>query len=298
MIDMIDNLRGMGVFATVIRHGSFSRAAKELGVTPSAISQQIRMLELSLGVNLINRSTRQLSLTDAGESLYKSSIQMLKTAEVGYGSVVQLKEELTGVLRVATNELTLANQFILPALRSGLPKDNNLILSVFCSADFKMIEDRIDVAIVFNNGEEGVSLATLNQVVVTSPSYLEKHGSPSRPKDLLSHDIILVGDKTMESFDFKNKRGQRGVKVASQLITNNADVAINMAVNGQGILKTNSLMVRELLEQGRLVTVLGEYTLPKVHISALTSSKEPMLAKTKKSLQALQDYMVQQRDLI
>ena len=143
---MLDNLRGMAVFASVVRHGSFSGAAKELGITTSAVSQQIRSLENDLGVSLLHRSTRKLSLTEAGESLYSSATQMVKAAEQGRDSVIQLKDELSGSLRIATTP-ELAKAYLLPALSDWLVEHDNLSLNIISRDNLDMIEDRVDVAL-------------------------------------------------------------------------------------------------------------------------------------------------------
>ena len=112
---MLDNLRGMAVFASVVNHGSFSGSARELGITTSAVSQQIRSLENDLGVVLLHRSTRKLSLTEAGAGFYEAAKNVVSAAEQGKMRVNQLRDELAGSLRIATTP-ELGVNHVLPAL--------------------------------------------------------------------------------------------------------------------------------------------------------------------------------------
>ena len=134
---MLDNLRGMAVFASVVGHGSFSGSARELGITTSAVSQQIRSLENDLGVTLLHRSTRKLSLTEAGESFYEAAKDVVSAAEQGRIKVNQLRDELAGSLRVATTP-ELGVNHILPALSIWMAAHDDL--SITYLADNRYID--------------------------------------------------------------------------------------------------------------------------------------------------------------
>lgn len=286
---MLDNLRGMGVFASVVRHGSFSGAAKEFGITTSAISQQIRSLETDLGVSLLHRSTRKLSLTEAGESLFTHSVQMLKAAEMGRDSVINLKDEISGSLRIATTP-ELCKEHLLPALSSWLNENKNLQLNIISKENMDMIEDRVDLALTISDGKQGKSLAPIKQFFVASPRYIEQSGIPSHPKELSAHDIIHVSDKDTESVDFRQNNKKINVRLHSRLYSNNPEIALHMACTGKGILKTNALLAEELIREGKLVPILQDYQLPELYVTAFISSKEPVSAKVKKCLQVLESY--------
>lgn len=146
---MLDNLRAMAVFAHVVNHGSFSGAGRELGITTSAVSQQIRTLETDLGVTLLNRSTRKLSLTEAGVSFYHFAKVMVKVSQEAKDNISQLRDDLSGTLRIATTS-ELARQHILPALSDWLNQNNGLSLYLFISNDnIDMIDERVDLSINF-----------------------------------------------------------------------------------------------------------------------------------------------------
>lgn len=287
---MLDNLRSMAVFASVVRHGSFSGAAKELGITTSAVSQQIRSLETDLGVSLLHRSTRKLSLSEAGESLYNAAVQMVKAAEQGRDSVIQLKDEISGSLRIATTP-ELAKNYLLPALSSWLAEHDNLTLNLISRGDHAdMIEDRIDLALVLSEGNQGLALASVKQVLVAAPSYLAGRDAIETPKGLTQHDVVLCSEKSTENLEFRKNGEKTNVRISSRLYSNNANIALNLAREGYGILKTNEVMAKDLIASGELVVVLPEYDLPALTISAVTASKEQTPVKAQKCLEVLEAY--------
>ncbi|MFB6349412.1 LysR family transcriptional regulator [Moraxella sp. ZJ142] len=286
---MLDNLRGMAVFASVVRHGSFSGAAKELGITTSAVSQQIRSLETDLGVSLLHRSTRKLSLTEAGESLYNAALQMVKAAEQGRDGVIQLKDELSGSLRVAASPV-LAKEYLLPALSDWLSEHDNLSLNIISRDDLDMIEDRVDVALLLSEASQGISLKTVNQLLVASPAHIKEHGEVENPKALTAHSVIICGEKPTENIEFKDANGKQNVRVSSRLITNNHAIALNLAEQGCGILKTNEVEAKALLDAGKLVRVLPNYNLPSLTLSASTISKEQTPIKAQKCIEILEAF--------
>lgn len=286
---MLDNLRGMAVFASVVRHGSFSGAAKELGITTSAVSQQIRSLETDLGVSLLHRSTRKLSLTEAGESLYNAATSMVKAAEQGRDSVIQLKDELSGSLRIATMP-ELAKAYLLPALADWLVEHDNLSLNIISRDNLDMIEDRVDVALLLSEQGQGTAFKTVEQFLVASPEYLKKHGDIENPKALSTQTVILCGEKPTENIEFRDDNGKQTVRINSRLITNNHAIALNLAAEGYGITKTNEVDAKALLDTGKLVKVLPAYKLPSLTLSAITISKEQMSVKAQKCIEVLEAY--------
>lgn len=287
---MLDNLRGMAVFASVVRHGSFSGAAKELGITTSAVSQQIRSLELDLGVALLHRSTRKLSLSEAGESLYTAALQMVKAVEQGRDSVSQLKDEIAGSLRIATSP-EIAREYLISALSTWLDEHENLSLNLIARGEeLDMIEDRIDLAIVLEENPQGVTLTKVKQLLLASPSYLDVHDAIGAPKDLSSHVFITHGDKQNENLEFQKGEDKFSIRVSSRLMSNNQAIALDLAAAGYGIVKSSELGAKALIESGELVPVLADYQLPTLTLGASTVAKEQMPTKAKKCLEMLIAY--------
>lgn len=286
---MLENLRAMAVFASVVHHGSFSGAGKELGITTSAVSQQIRALELDLGVTLLHRSTRKLSLTEAGASLYESAKSMVRAAEEARDNVSQFRDELLGSLRIATTP-KIASEHILPALSVWLHKHTDLSLKLFTGNDtVDMIDERVDLSINFSlpNQEMGVPLAKVKQLLLASPEYLTGAGVPSF-ETLASYSYIAVG----EDSGFLDFGGSKSVKLNPRFATNDAALALSMAKEGYGIVKANALDAKTALTKGELVQILPEYDLPILVLYAKTLSKDQQPAKVWRCLEVLTEYFL------
>ena len=168
---MLDQLRAMGVFACVVEKNSFSGAARELGITTSAVSQQIRSLEQDMEVVLLHRSTRKLSLTEAGQAFFHSCQEMLSAAERGKIRINELRDDLIGELRIASTPELCANH-VIPALSHWMSAHRGL--SVHLEADnqyIDLIDGRIDIALrmspkIDDQQLHAVPLAHVEQVLV------------------------------------------------------------------------------------------------------------------------------------
>lgn len=290
---MLEKLRGMAVFASVVRHGSFNGAAKELGITTSAVSQQIRSLEEDLGVALLHRSTRKISLSEAGEGLYSAALQMVKAAEQGRDSVNQFKDDISGSLRIATSP-EIARNYLIPALDSWLNEHENLSLTlIWCSDDLNMIEDRIDLAFTLEENAQGIVLTKIKQVLLASPSYLQAHTPINAPKDLCVHNFITQSERQHENLEFQKGADKFSIRISSRLTTNSQAIALDLATSGYGIFKASELEAKAFLDSGQLLPVLSDYTLPMLTLSALTVAKDQLPLKAKKCLEKIMAYSAQ-----
>lgn len=295
---MLDNLRGMAVFASVVRHGSFSGAAKELGITTSAVSQQIRSLEQDMGVVLLHRSTRKLSLTEAGASFYESAKDVVEAAEQGRIRVHQLRDELAGNLRIATTP-ELGVNHVLPALATWMSAHDDLNIHFEADNEYiDMIEERIDIAIRMspNTGDTSVSVYPLREVrpmLVASPHYLRQHDKIVEPKDLANLQMIgitLVKDPAQVELTSVETGKKTRVKMPSRIQTNNVQLAVTLAKEGQGIARIMSLDIQKELASGELVEVLPAYSLPSYMLYAVTPRREQQPTKVTRCLEVLTKY--------
>lgn len=295
---MLDNLRGMAVFASVVRHGSFSGAAKELGITTSAVSQQIRSLEQDMGVVLLHRSTRKLSLTEAGASFYESAKDVVEAAEQGRIRVHQLRDELAGNLRIATTP-ELGVNHVLPALATWMSAHDDLNIHFEADNEYiDMIEERIDIAIRMspNTGDTSVSVYPLREVrpmLVASPHYLRQHDKIIEPKDLANLQMIgitLVKDPAQVELTSVETGKKTRVKMPSRIQTNNVQLAVTLAKEGQGIARIMSLDIQKELASGELVEVLPAYSLPSYMLYAVTPRREQQPTKVTRCLEVLTKY--------
>lgn len=290
---MLEKLRGMAVFASVVRHGSFGAAARELGITTSAVSQQIRSLEEDLDVVLLYRSTRKLSLSEAGESLYHAALQMVKSAEEGRENINQLKAKMTGMLRIATST-EIAHGFVIPALSRWLAEHEKLSLSIISCTDMpNAIDNRIDLTIVLENHSRGISLTKIGQILLASPDYLKQHQAISTPKDLFTHAFIADGEQASKNLEFQQDGKKFSIRMNSRLITDSQQIALSLASSGHGIVKANELNAKSYIDDGKLIPILADYALPSLTLNAISSTNEQLPTKTKKCLEVLMAYFNQ-----
>ena len=295
---MLDNLRGMAVFASVVGHGSFSGSARELGITTSAVSQQIRSLENELGVVLLHRSTRKLSLTEAGESFYEAARDVVSAAEKGRIKVNQLRDELAGSLRIATTP-ELGVNHILPALSTWMAAHDDLIITYLADNHYiDMIDERIDIAIrmsptINDSTLSSYPLTDVRQVLIASPQYLRQRKKLEGPKDLAMHQLICI-DIMKDSNQVELTQTETGkktrTKMNSRIHTNNVFMATTLAKEGHGLVRMMEMDVKKELESGDLVEVLTGYQLPSFVLYAVTLNREQQPAKITRCLEVLKKY--------
>ncbi|MGP5504503.1 LysR family transcriptional regulator [Psychrobacter celer] len=295
---MLDNLRGMAVFASVVEHGSFSGSARELGITTSAVSQQIRSLENELGVVLLHRSTRKLSLTEAGESFYEAAKDVVSAAEQGRIKVNQLRDELAGSLRVATTP-ELGVNHILPALSTWMAAHDDLSITYLADNHYiDMIDERIDIAVrmsptINDSSLSNHPLTDVRQLLVASPQYLRQHAKIQSPKDLNDHQLICIEImKDANQIDLvQTETGKKTrIKMNSRIYTNNVFMATTLAKEGHGLVRMLEMDVKKELESGELVEVLTGYQLPSFVLYAVTLNREQQPAKITRCLEVLKKY--------
>lgn len=298
---MLDQLRAMGVFACVVEKSSFSGAARELGITTSAVSQQIRSLEHEMDVTLLHRSTRKLSLTEAGQAFFLSCQEMLAAAERGKIRINELRDDLVGDLRIATTP-ELGALHVIPALSHWMSAHKGL--AIHFEADHRyidLIEERIDIAIrmslrVDDHQLTAVPLARVDQVLVASPSYLNQASTITRPEDLRNHELLPV--TLMQNYQhFAFRHGLSGeivnVDMKTRLGTNNVFVAKSLCQQGHGIARILYMDIQKELINGSLVEVLPDWQLPAYTLHALTSKREQYPMKVHLCIDALKQYFAQ-----
>ncbi|WP_425915100.1 LysR family transcriptional regulator [Acinetobacter sp. TSRC1-2] len=298
---MLDQLRAMGVFACVVEKNSFSGAARDLGITTSAVSQQIRSLEHEMEVTLLHRSTRKLSLTEAGQAFFHSCQEMLAAAERGKVRINELRDDLVGDLRIATTPELAANH-VIPALSHWMSAHRGLAVHVEADNQYiDLIEGRIDIALrisskIEDNNLHVVPLARVEQVLVASPRYLNQSTPISRPEDLKHHDLIpmnVIKNYQYLSFQHGVTSEDISLEMSSRLTSNNVLVAKALCQQGHGIARILYLDAQKDLINGALVEVLPEWKLPSFTLYAIISKHEQQPMKIHRCLEALKQYFCQ-----
>ncbi len=298
---MLDQLRAMGVFACVVEKSSFSGAARELGITTSAVSQQIRSLENEMDVILLHRSTRKLSLTEAGQAFFSSCQEMLAAAERGKIRINELRDDLIGDLRIATTP-DLAVQHIIPALSHWMSAHRGLSVHFEVGHRYiDLIEERIDIAVRMSSTpvEESssvVPMAFVDQILVASPSYLNQSSPILHPNDLNNHELLSINAMNeSRTFNFQHaKTGEKlNIEMVSRLQSNNLQVAKALCQQGHGIARILYLDAQKELKAGSLIEILPDWKLPAFTLYAEIAKHDQQPMKIQRCVEALKQYFSQ-----
>ncbi|WP_269505986.1 LysR family transcriptional regulator [Acinetobacter baumannii] len=298
---MLDQLRAMGVFACVVEKSSFSGAARELGITTSAVSQQIRSLENEMDVILLHRSTRKLSLTEAGQAFFSSCQEMLAAAERGKIRINELRDDLIGDLRIATTP-DLAVQHIIPALSHWMSAHRGLSVHFEVGHRYiDLIEERIDIAVRMSStaveeSDSVIPMAFVDQILVASPSYLNQTSPILHPNDLNNHELLSINamnDSRSSNFQHAKTGEKLNIEMASRLQSNNLQVAKALCQQGHGIARILYLDAQKELKNGSLIEILPDWKLPAFTLYAEIAKHDQQPMKIQRCVEALKQYFSQ-----
>lgn len=295
----MQHLKRLVVFAHVVETGSMTAAARQLEMTPSAVSQQIRQLESETGVVLLHRSTRKLSLTAAGEGVYESCREMLAAARQAEQRLLAQREAPLGELRIASTIL-FARAHLTRALAPMLQEFPQLALRLIATNEpVDLIAERIDLAFRLGPAEDSSqvarNLAALRYVLCASPAYLERMGHPVVPEDLYQHQMLILTSRANPTiFPFTHEGGERRVlELTGRIQCNESQTLGQLNEAGFGILHRFEFDVQSDLASGRLVRVLPDWQLPEVNLYAVTLSRDAQPAKVRHAIEAVRRYLTQ-----
>jgi DNA-binding transcriptional LysR family regulator len=254
-------------FVAVVAHGNFARAAAGLRISASTLSQTIRELEARLGVRLLNRTTRSVSLTNAGARLHARFKPAMAEMEAAVQDVVNLRDTPAGTLRVHMSRIPAAT-YLEPILGRFHEAYPDIILDVTIDeAVTDIVEAGYDVGIRLGEFLEADMVAVKlggeqRQLVVASPDYIARHGQPETPADLLHHRCInwrQPGSANCYKWEFLKDGQWSSVAVNGPLVVSQRDMAVAAAVQGVGIAFWAEQRVRPLIAEGKLVSLLEEW---------------------------------------
>jgi len=265
----------MNAFVRVIERGSFAAAAADLGLTPSALSKLVSRIESRLGVRLLTRTTRKLALTAEGELFVARSRDILASIEAAEAEVMAASERPRGHLRISVGT-AVAKQVLSVTLPAFLDRYPEIAVELHVSdRQIDLVAEQVDVAI--RSGALGDSMlvarkvAEATRVICASPLYLEKHGSPRVPADLLQHNCLTLPGPAWAQWPFHTHEGINRLAVSGNLTSDNADLLLDLAVAGLGIARLADFMVARAMRQGTLVPLLTDSHVPEsFSIHALT----------------------------
>lgn len=292
-----ERLRRMGLFAMVVRHGSFSAASRALDLSTSVLSGAVSQLEKELGVRLLNRTTRSLSLTEAGQLYHAKCVEMLDAAETAEETIANGMGEISGRLRIAAASDT-AQKIVLPALVPLAHTHPELLLDVVVDDHIAdMTTQSIDLSIrsgwLRDSSSVARKLSDLHEVLVASTSYLQRMGVPDSPVSLSRHRIIgfnRFAEPTTLTLKDKHENIERVVLTAGAM-TDNVTMLRDLAINGLGVARLPSYMVQQEIENRQLIRLLPDWNLPGAGIYAVTLKRSLQPPKVKAAITAISDYL-------
>jgi DNA-binding transcriptional LysR family regulator len=259
-----DDLAG---FAAVVRAGSFTRAAAQLGVTQSALSQTVRALERRLDLKLLNRTTRSVAPTEAGERLYRTVGPRLADIEAELAVLAEMRGKPAGTVRITASEHA-TRSLIWPRLEAWLPQYPDIKVEISADNRFTdIVAERFDIGVRLGGDVAKDMIAVriapdMRMAVVGSPAYFSRHSRPLAPADLTGHDCIglrLASHGGLMKWEFTRRRKTVNAHVSGRLVFNASDVILAAALSGNGLAWMPRDMVHEHLAAGRLVSVLDEW---------------------------------------
>ncbi len=265
----MDRFAELKTFCTVAASGGFSSAARLLGVATSSVTRVIDALEARLGVALLNRSTRSVTLTEAGRGYHADALRILEQLDAADDAVSERADEVKGVLRVAAPP-AFAAQYIAPMLPDLRVRHPRLTLDLCLSnATVSLADESIDVAVRIGSIDPDSRLvarrlAAHERVLCASPLYLKRHGAPRMPSELARHDCLQFSfTDNRRSWRLRRKDGSGAaveeIPIRGVVQADNADVLRQAAIAGLGVAMLAHWMVHVDLREGRLVQVLDDY---------------------------------------
>lgn len=282
----MDGLSDLAFFSLLVRHGNLSAAARELGVTPPAVSTRLANLERRLGVRLLNRTTRRVSVTHEGEVYLAGGGRILAELEALERSVASTRAEPKGLLRLNAT-FGFGRTHIVPAVSDFVRQYPEVEVQMHLTdRPINLLDERFDVGVRFGEMPDARltarKLASNRRLLCASPRYLQAHGEPRTPGDLARHRCIVVREDNMAYGTWHLRSGQRSetVKVRSALSSNDGQSALQWALSGHGIVMRSEWETAAHLRSGQLREVLPDWTTPPADIYALYPERLNLPAKT------------------
>lgn len=303
MTGQIERIR---VFACVAQHKSFAKAARELNITRSIATRYVGELEQSLGVQLLVRTTRKVSLTIAGQIYLDRTAPLIEELSRADELVKQQHETLQGKLRVSA-PFSLGQRILPDIVDRLLTTYKDLSLDVVLSDEFvDIVNDGFDMALRISGPPSDVStiwrkIAIVPRLVVASPAYIRDYGDVANPAQLKHHKGLAYSHfASSHNFQMTSKSdGAQSIEwVGHQFECNNGDLLVDLALRGQGLAAIPKFLVAEHLKEGRLVEVLHKWSLPEVWMTAYYPPYDQLPAKVATFTSFVEDFVKANQDFL
>lgn len=291
----------LAIFVAVVESGSFSRAAEQLRLANSAVSRSVKKLEMKLGVSLLNRTTRQLSLTEEGERYFRRVQQILQEMAAAENELMETRHTPRGLLRIdAATPVVL--HFLMPLIKPFRERYPEVTLSLVSSETFiNLIERKVDVAIRAGNLTDSSlrarPLFSSYRKVVASPDYLDRYGVPQTVEDLDDHVCLgFTEPVSLNTWPVARQDGQlHDIQVG--LSSNSGETIKQLCLTGNGIACLSDYMIDKEIGNGEVVELLAEHRLPvEMPFSAVYYSDRAVSTRIRAFIDFLSEHVKQPRE--
>ena len=290
----IDIVAGMRVFTAVVDAGSFAGAADKLDLSRGMATRYVAQLEAHLGVRLLNRTTRKLSLTEAGSDYHQRATQILAMVEEAEMSAAQEALVPRGTLRMTTSV-----GFGVPHLGGAITEYLRRYPGVEVELTLNeravdLVEEGFDlsvrIAARIDPGLVARRLTGARTVACASPGYLKKRGMPESPEQLIGHNCMTyVHSNWQNEWRFRRNRVERRVRISGNLRGNNGNILVNAAIEGLGVILEPDFLVFEALRQKRLVRILSDWETDELSVFAVYPNRKYLPPKVRSFIDFLAD---------
>lgn len=291
----MDTIGAIPVFVAVVQYGGFSPAARFLGISKSAVSKRVSLLEQQLGVKLLHRTTRKLSLTEAGEHYFEHALKANLAARDAEDAVAQLQGEPQGRLRI-NSPMSFGRLHMAPMIPEFLKKYPKIRIDlVMDDKRLDLVSGGFDIAIRGGALPDSTlvarRLATLNSVLCASPDYLERHGYPQQLDDLLQHNCLSFSySNDVKEWSFTQGNQRHSVVVSGSYQVNNSEALLEAVRQGLGVARLPTFVAGPDIRTGRLNVLFPEYQMPELAINAVLIERQYMPAKVRAFLDFAIEY--------
>lgn len=289
----MDRIEAMNIFLTVVETGSFTATADRLDLSRPMVTRAVALVEEWFNARLLQRTTRRVSLTSAGERAVTHCQKMVDLAAEIEQDILAQQGELQGSLRIASNS-SFGSTHLLLAIKDFLQHHPKLNIQFQLSdQSVNLIDERIDLAIRFTNQPDpnliARPLATCHSLLVASPEYLAQKGVPQTPQDLAEHIYLAHANINRKEWKFYQNKREISLELTSQFTTNDTGALLNLTLAGGGIAMLPKYLLNEHLASQQLVPILTDWQLPTYQIYALYSSRH----KLPLTIRTLVDFLVE-----